>query len=563
MKKRKIYEALIAAALAASLLAGCGGKKVEAPAGTEKSANAKTESQGAAEAPTASSVLEATTAATEESATVSEVSVAVGSDISDLAPWSSATVGRLSVLPTIYEYMAYYDASKECGMAGILMKDYEKTDDFTSRVTIYDTIYDSAGNHLTAEDVAFSFNTWKENGKSVKCKLLDSCKVIDDYTVEIKLTSDTVGDVENMLCGLIPIVTKTAYEASGDGMIEHVVSTAPYMVKEYVSGSHLTVEKNPNYWQKDESLILPTSQANAEKITFKIITEKSQIAINLETNSIDITSALNYGEAARFEEGGEASKGYTPYQVRDTNFYWITFNCSEGGMFENNLPLRQAVAYGIDAKGLITGILNGKGEMAKAYGNQVCVDYNRAWDEEPYYEYDVQKAKQLLAESGFDTGRTIRIMSPSAAINGSATQIIQSYLLQLGLKCEILTYDSALFQTYKTDPSQWDIMLDSKQSVDYVTSLASTLMKDGESRPINFVDDDKLQELVTLVGTVGGHTEEGVNEYMEYVKDQCYVYSLFIPYNYYVAEDTVTNVFTNFKGWLVPGACTYSEEFSR
>lgn len=563
MKKRRIYEALLAAAMTASLLAGCGGKQAETKTGTETGTEAKVESQTTAETPSASSVLEATVANTEESAAVGEVAVAVGYDISDLSPWSSATSGRLCVLPTIYEYMAYYDASQECGMSGILMKDYEKVDDLTSKVTIYDSIYDSAGNHLTAEDVAFSFLTWKENGKSVKCKLLDSCSVVDDYTVEIKLTSDTVGDVENMLCGLIPIVTKAAYEASGDGMIENVISTAPYIVKEYVSGSHLIVEKNENYWQKDESLILPVSRANAEKITFKIITEKSQIAINLETNSVDITSALNYGEAARFEEGGESAGAYTPYQVRDTNFYWITFNCSEGGMFEDNLALRQAVAYGIDAQGLVTGILNGKGEVMKAYGNQVCVDYNKAWDTEAYYEYDMEKAKQLLLESGFDTGRSIRIMTPSAAVNSSASQIIQSYLMQLGLKCELLTYDSALFQTYKTDPSQWDIMLDSKQSVDYVTSLASTLVKDGESRPFNFVKDDKMQELALSVATVGGHTEEGINEYMEYIKDQCYVYSLFLPYNYYVAENTVTNVFTNFKGWLVPGACTFSEEFTR
>ncbi|MGN0972774.1 MAG: ABC transporter substrate-binding protein [Aristaeellaceae bacterium] len=500
-------------------------------------------------------------ASAEEKYVAEEVSIALGYDVSDLAPWSSATSGRLNLMPTLYEYMAYYDSSEECGMGGILMQSFEKVDDRTSRITIYDYIYDSAGNHMTASDIAFCFNTWKENGKSVKCKLLESAVAISDYTVEITLTTDAVGELENMMCGLIPIVTQAAYEASGDGMIENVVSTSPYKLVEYVSGSRIVAEKRDDYWQTDASKIMPVSQANVKKITWNIIGEPSQMAINLETNAVDITTALAYSEAQRFMEGGASAAGHKVFSAVSGNFWWLTFNCSEGGMFENNQALRQAICYGIDTQGVIDGVLFGEGNTMSAYGNRICVDYNTAWDSEPYYEFDLAKAQELLAQSGFDTSRTIRIMCPSTDTDKKTVQVLQAYLMQLGLKAELCIYDSALFQSYKTDASQWDIMVDSKQSVDYVTALASTL--NAETPAMNFVQDDKLQEMVTSIVVVNGHTTEAINEYMEYVKDQAYVYALFVPYNFVAAEDAIEEAFLNFKGWLVPGACTYSENFVR
>lgn len=550
--KKKVLALVLAAVMATTMMVGCG----NADAGSsgqvtdQTAANETTE-----ELITAGNAV----ANTEESKQVEEVSVAISYDVSNLAPFSAATSGRLSIIQTLYEYLAYYDTNSETGLSGILMKECERIDNYTMRVTIYDYIYDSAGNHLTASDVAYSFNTWAEAGNSVKCKLLDSCTVVDDYTVDIKLNTDSVGDVENMMCGLVPIVTQAAYESSDDGMIEHVVSTSPYIVKDYVEGSTLTVEKNPNYWQKNEDLVSPYSRANADKIVFHIVTEASQVSTNLETDVVDMAANMASSEVARFSDNDD----YNVFAIAGTNFNWITFNCSEGGMFYNNPDFRKAICYAIDANGIVEGVFNGGGKVSKAYANPECVDYNTAWDSEEYYEYDIEKAKELLANSGADTSQTIRIMYPQTTNNKSMAQIIQSYLLELGLNCELLGYESALYQTYKYEAGEWDIILDAKQSVDYVTSLASTLQVSGSTPAICLVEDDRMQELAALVQTNDGHTAENINEYMEYVKDQCYVYALCQENFYHVTESSVKGIVTNFKGWLLPGCATYSAEFER
>lgn len=481
--KKKVLALFLAGMMTVTMLAGCGSKNEDAdsPAGTTQSE--QQEEKEEEQLNTAGEIM-AETDSEVEAAQAGEVSTAISYDVSNLAPWSSATSGRLSLMQTLYEYLAYYDSESDTGLSGILMKECERIDDFTMRVTIYDTIYDSAGNHLTAQDVAFCFNTWAEMGNSVKCKLLDSCSVVDEYTVDIKLNTDSVGDIENMMCGLVPIVTQAAYESSDDEMIEHVVSTSPYIVTDYVEGSTLTVEKNENYWQKDESLISPFSLANADKITFHIVTEASQVSTNLETNVVDIAANMSSAEVARFE----ADDNYNVFAIAGSNFHWITFNCSEGGLFYNNPEFRKAICYAIDAGGIVEGVFNGGAKVSKAYGNPECVDYNRAWDSEEYYEYNIEKAKELLASSGADTSQVIRIMYPQTSVNKSMAQIIQSYLLEIGLNCELLGYESALYQTYKTEAGEWDIILDEKQSVDYVTSLASTLQVSGSTPAISIIE---------------------------------------------------------------------------
>jgi ABC-type transport system substrate-binding protein len=555
MKKAKRFLVTVGLITAATLT-GCGSGKSQSANVTEA---AKAPSQ-AATPETGNAISEADTG---ESSAVDAVSVSVGYDIADLAPWSATSTGRNSVLPTIYEYLAYYDNTQESGMSGILMKDFEQVDAKTFHVTIYDYIHDSQGNPLTAEDVAWCFNQWKEAGKSVKTNSLESCTAIDDYTVEIKLTLDSIGEVQNIMCGQVPIVTKAGYEASGDGMIENVISTSPYVVTKYVSGSILTVERDKNYWQTDESLLARFSQHNADEISFHIIGEKAQVAINLQTDVIDIAPSMSYSEASRFMEGGEAADGYTVYTANDPNIYCIAFNCSENGVFENNLELREAVCYAIDTNGLIQGALNGAGEPNKAFANPICADYNEKWDSEEYFEYNPDKASELIEKSGFDKSKTLRIICQGNEIFKSTAQIIQSYLLQVGIQSEILAYDSALFHTYNINPAEWDIMLDTRMSNDYVTSLTSCFIVSDTRQAMGFMVDDKLQELSTSVCTMDGHTEEAVDEYMQYLKDQCYVYGLFHAYNYYVVEDTITGVTVSNKGILIPGACTYSDAFVR
>ena len=73
----------------------------------------------------------------------------------------------------------------------------------------------------------------------------------------------------------------------------------------------------------------------------------------------------------------------------------LAFAAGEGGQ---GLP--QAIAYAVDSEMLAMGAFDGDAVSVKTYGNTKYADYGEQWNEEEYYEYNLEKAKELLAASG-------------------------------------------------------------------------------------------------------------------------------------------------------------------
>lgn len=483
-----------------------------------------------------------------------EVIVSVGADVASLSPWASTTQGRMSLLYTLYEYLAYYDSSSETGISGIIMKDYRQLDPYTYRISIYDYVYDHAGNHITANDVAYCFNEYRRLALSGLAHNVVDCSVVDEYTVDLKLATSTAGMLQNIICGQVPIVSQKAYEQSGDNMTNLPISTSPYKVTNYVSGSKIVVERTGNYWQKDTSKILPISQANVSKIVFQIITEPAMVSINLETGAIDIASNMTTNEASRFEN----KNGFKVECIDGTSIQFLYFNMSDDSVFKNNKTLRQGLCYAIDTQGLVKGVVNGAGTVAKALGNKICVDYNSAWENEPYYEYDLQKAKELIKVSGFDTTKKLSLLVANTAETKAIAQIVQAYLGQVGISVELNVYDSAMFKTLTQDSTSYDLLIDGKMSNDYVTTLSTTMVTLGKNVAINFAEDEYYASLVRAASESATHSAKTVEAYMQYSKDVVYCYALYTPQGFYAYDSLVTDLYVNYKGYVIPGACKYS-----
>ena len=73
---------------------------------------------------------------------------------------------------------------------------------------------------------------------------------------------------------------------SSDLMATSSVSSAPYMVSEYVPNTSITFVKNPNYWQTDESAQNPLyKEATVDTLVYTKISEAAQQTIALETRN--------------------------------------------------------------------------------------------------------------------------------------------------------------------------------------------------------------------------------------------------------------------------------------
>ena len=269
MKKfRKIVAIGLTVAMSVGLLSGCGSS-----GGSSSDKGAGSSSGG----------------------TVDKVTIGLNDNWNDISPFGTMSAMRTAIMYNFYEYAAVRkdfgcsleDMELECA------KEINKVDDLTYDVVFYDNIKDAAGNEITAEDYAWSATEMKKAGNYEKLtSYLDSVTAKDTYTAEIKLSDNPLGTIEYIL-NIVPVISKKAYEDSGDGMTTKPVTTAAYQVKEMIAGSTITLEKNKDYWQTDDSKRSSVSTTNVDTIVYKVVTEASQMATAIQTGDIDVAQYMD------------------------------------------------------------------------------------------------------------------------------------------------------------------------------------------------------------------------------------------------------------------------------
>lgn len=552
MKTKKFLALCLATCLMAGMVTACGAQAADAPApAAETAKTAETSETEAALADSAGSH-------------GGEVHIAIPQIVESLDPFTVSAQGKNYIFSSLYQTL-YTRSGFGGDLEPALAKSYEQIDEYTYHITLYDYIYDTAGNHITAEDVAWVYTYAKELGNVTRISYVDSCTAIDDYTVELVLNTTQAGGFETLISNSVYIVSKKAYEESADKMLTDPVGTTAYVVDNFVSGSSVTMKKADSFWQEDEALVPEVYRANADKLVFETITETSQASIALETGSVSVVADIDSKEVGRFMEGGASADGFKVHETLGTLNYIMLFNCADNSVFADQ-NLRQAVCYAIDTQALVDGGLEGRGTVMKSFGGSFFPDYGESWDSEDYYDYNPDKAKELLEKAGYGQNElTVRLMIQNTSVYQNAAQLMQAYLAQVGINVEILEYDNALFQTYKlAESGEYDMLIDCRGSADFITSTWCTVFDRrnyASGTTQNGVLDDELQSLLETASDVYGHSDESVDAFHQYLKEQAYGIGLFNINGYTVTVDSISEIVVDPKNYVVPGAFTYESNY--
>jgi ABC-type transport system substrate-binding protein len=411
-------------------------------------------------------------------------------------------------------------------------------------VEIYDYVHDNKGNKINAQDVVWCYESARKMGDWAKLNSnLKSIKATDDYHLEIIAAGIGPGIMENILSS-VPIVSQAWFEkASTAERTGDPAATGPYYLKSFVAGSMVVLEQVPDFWQTDVSKRSYAQTQSLDRITYAVIIEDAQRTIALENKEVDALS-VQASEMHRFQNAdGSVKPGWTMLTNNNGMFIALMFNCDEkvGSPFANQ-KLRQAVLYALDRDAVRFG--SGQTQLSSALMHDFCSDaagdYNPKWDTEDYYDFNLDKAKQLLAESGYNPSRKIRFMLQSGSTANATGAVVQDCLAKLGMEVEILAYDQALFNTYKFDSTQWDIIQDAKGTSGSVTDAwASCFDNRGfQNGTANFVHDDKFQEL--LMRSIEIHDAASIDEYHYYLKEKAYAIGMYFRYSFFVGQDGIT-----------------------
>lgn len=557
MKKRII--ALILACVMVFAFAACGDTNTDTKTDTKTETKTDTKTDNS------------TTEPKKDSSGEKVITVANTLSMGDLDPFAASSGSRNAMRYSTYEYLAVFTEFGQSWeqMDKELAKEITKIDDVTYEVEIYDYIVDAIGNPITADDVAWSWNTLDESAMYNRVtSTLEICEAIEPYKVRITLSSPIVGGIEYLLAQC-NVVSQKTYEENKAQFSTKPITTAAYQITECVDGSYYTMEKNANYWQKDESLRGKYCQQPVDKFVIQILTEAQQVATALEQGNVDVVTNLKTSIIDNFMNAdGTAKDGYSVKEFMETTGIMLGYNMSEGSVLADNVALRKAIAYGIDSNAIVNGAM--KGHAIRLYDVSIpgCADSNPEWLNENYFDYDADLAAQLLEEAGYpggkdSSGKALHLVLMCESSREQSAIVAQATLMQLGLDIELKAVDDAMMSSYQTDPTQWDLMI-SKCGVDYTclgaynTELAQD--KNGVARR-SFFKDDEFNTRLKEAQTVSGNTAENVEWIHDYVAENCYKVGLYTGMAASAAKAGI-ELFVHPWGQLVWTACDYSNYFA-
>lgn len=395
-------------------------------------------------------------------------------------------------------------------------------DGVTWTVKIHDNITDSQGNHITTDDLVwFTQESMNRKLKPQFNKVKEVAKV-DDTTMTIVMKEPVVGMFELVLASVYG-VSEEAFKASPDEFANTTVSSGPYEVVEFVAGSHLTLKKRADYWDAENDH--PALQNNVENLTYKVIAEASQQQIALETGNVDVFEGLTPSLVPAFE----GNPAYGKLSAPSGNGWQMYFSGSEERPCGKSEDLCKAIAYAIDVNGLITAAYEGLATPMHCGASNMLVGYNEKWDSEPYFEYDVEKAKEYLAAAGYN-GEEVILRAASGGGMDRVVQVLQGYMNAVGINCKIELQDQALFSASRFDGSQYDMIIVAAGGVTMTNwwgnrfDMNAYEFGDGTGRR-----DETLTNMIYESWTQDGYSEESIDAIHYYLMEHCYVYGLANP----------------------------------
>jgi peptide/nickel transport system substrate-binding protein len=511
-KSMKKVIALFAAVTTIATAVGCGSGKEASDSTT--SSNTASESAGT----------------TEKGGAKDTINIAVDGDVGNMSVFGSGSTYAY-VSNQIYEGLYAVGYDKE--IVPRLAESWEQVDSTHYIFKIRQGVKFHDGNVLTAKDVLFSFKLMQEDTNYSQYVInvdFDKTNVVDDNTFELYLKEQNAYTFTNL--ANVSIVSEASWTASPDKMVTTPIGTGPYKLKDYVSGSYVTLEANNDYWG---------SAPDIREATFTVIAEPSQKTTALETGEVQLVMNLQTSDVDYLSKNSD-------YAVtKDTGVQSLSLflNMHDNSVFAKK-QVRQALCYGLDNEAINAVSYGGYALAANAPFSSAMKDYSDQMAGDIYTTSDMDKAESLIREAGV-VGGTVKIATDGTSPQIAAAEVIQNKLTDLGFTAEINNYDSATIWNVAADPTQWDILLmvtasPSGYGVDSMKAFLGGLnwsAWQGESF-------DQFMQLCNE--TIGASDEQSSNakaiEVVKVIEDECPIYSMVQLVNCYAYDANL-----NFKVW--------------
>ncbi|MWB77885.1 hypothetical protein GLS40_07610 [Pseudooceanicola sp. 216_PA32_1] len=373
------------------------------------------------------------------------LTVAIETDMEgfDAVESGAAGITDQTVMKTVMEpLMTWNHETNEPGP--LLATEWSPNEDQTVwTVKLRDDVKFHDGSPFTATDVAHHYNRVLDPANKSRSRsyisVIEHVDAIDDTTVEFHL--------KHPWAALLPYLASTGYS----GMIpshkqveagkqqREPIGTGPYRLVEWRSGDRLVMEKNQDYWAKDE--------INVDKIVFRQLPDTQTRFASLQSGQVDVIwtdrgptileAQTDPNIVTLIAEGGGAAT--------------VMLNGKEGMVLAND-NLRFALAHAWN-QAAVTKISwqDTRPNVEHPLGNVDCSAFDMH-----YRAFDIDKAKDYLAKYKEETGKdnvTLTMIHTATARGRELGEIYQQTARAAGIELELVPVDQTTLvkRTYGSD----------------------------------------------------------------------------------------------------------------
>jgi len=295
------------------------------------------------------------------------------------------------------------------------------------------------GQDFTSADVAFStLKTVHPRGRGTFANVV-GVLTPDPYTAIIVLSKPAPYLLTALAAGESPIVPKHLYDGrdiSSNPYNSAPVGTGPFIFKEWVRGSHIVLERNPNYWDN--------TKPHIDRIVVRFIPDVAARAAAIETGQADLGSdqPIPLSDIERFQTLPNLVVDLSnwPYAGNHRQLY---FNLDTPAL--QNIDVRRAIAHAIDVDAFVRTVWYGYGTVS---ASSIGTGLSKFRDDSIRpYKFDRQEAERLLDAAGLKRGAGGVRLKLRLLINPfqerRAADFVRQALGAIGIDATIEAYDFA------------------------------------------------------------------------------------------------------------------------
>ncbi len=252
---------------------------------------------------------------------------------------------------------------------------------------------------------------------------VEGVKALDANTVQFTLNGPDVTFLNKMALNFAFIVPKEEVEKEGENFGHKPTGTGPFVLKEWKSGEFLAFERNPDYFFEGRPWL--------DKVTIQVGVAPDVALLRLEKGEIQLMGDPPPGADWTRISSDPAWKEDRIEVEATVNTTYIAINVTTPPF--DNVKVRQALNHAID-KQRIVQLLNGRATVANQILPPLMPGYDSAYTG---YEYNSDKARQLLAEAGFPDGFETSIECIAVDPQPKLCESFQQDLAKVGIKLTI------------------------------------------------------------------------------------------------------------------------------